>query len=220
MQKTFFLLLMTVLSGCVTSRVEELRLNDSVMTKGESVVVLARRHHIGHEAETDFTQCISSHLSRSSPNLNVYSSQQFIDELYPWFEPRTAPLDLEVLAELVEKPLIAERIEDTHVRYIVWIDGTTDSTDKNGALSCAVSPAGGGCLGFMWWDKDSSYEAIIWDLKNTLTVGKISTEASGTSYIPAFIVPLPLIARTQSSACKGLGQQLTGFMAFEEEAEQ
>lgn len=64
----------------------------------------------------------------------------------------------------------------------------------------------------MWWEKDSSYEASIWDLKRARSVGLISAEASGTSYLPAIIVPIPLIARTQAAACDGLAEQLKGFL--------
>jgi hypothetical protein len=41
----------------------------------------------------------------------------------------------------------------------------------------------------------------------------VSADVSGTSYMPAFVVPIPLIARTQSAACSGLARQLSLFLA-------
>jgi len=79
-------------------------------------------------------------------------------------------------------------------------------------LSCAASPAGGGCFGLLWWENDSSYEAAIWDLEDGTSAGEVSTDVRGTSVIPALIVPIPLIARTQSAACKGLAQELRTFI--------
>ena len=60
--------------------------------------------------------------------------------------------------------------------------------------------------------------AKIWDLKRSQSVGLISAEASGTSYLPAFIVPVPLIARTQAAACNGLAQQIKDFLVQDETA--
>ena len=41
---------------------------------------------------------------------------------------------------------------------------------------------------------------------------KLSSDASGTSYMPAVVIPVPLIARVQASACNGLGNQLRTFL--------
>ena len=79
-------------------------------------------------------------------------------------------------------------------------------------MSCTVSPAGGGCFGFLTWENDSEYEASIWDIKQRRTVGKVSSDAVGTSYMPALIVPVPIIARVQNSACTSLADQLKTFL--------
>ena len=80
-------------------------------------------------------------------------------------------------------------------------------------MSCAVGPGGGGCFGFVWWDTASVYEANIWDLQKARSVGAVSADASGMSYVPALLVPVPLIARTQNAACKGVAEQLGGFFS-------
>ena len=42
--------------------------------------------------------------------------------------------------------------------------------------------------------------------------GTVTADVSGTSFLPALVVPIPLIARTQTAACKGLAQQLRAFI--------
>ena len=108
----------------------------------------------------------------------------------------------------MERPGVAARIRDQGVRYIIWLDGDTEKVAGGGSLSCAAGPGGGGCFGFAWWQKDADYEASVWDLDGYATAGTVSADVSGTSFLPALVVPIPLIARTQSAACKGLAQQL------------
>jgi len=43
-------------------------------------------------------------------------------------------------------------------------------------------------------------------------VGTINTDASGQSYLPALVVPIPLIARVEANACNRLATQLKDFV--------
>ncbi len=112
----------------------------------------------------------------------------------------------------MERPGVADVVKDLGVRYIVWLDGDTETVAQGGSLSCAAGPGGGGCFGFAWWQKDADYEASVWDLDGYETAGTVTADVSGTSFLPALVVPIPLIARTQSAACKGLAQQLKAFI--------
>ncbi|MCP4300100.1 MAG: hypothetical protein GY783_05925, partial [Gammaproteobacteria bacterium] len=103
-------------------------------------------------------------------------------------------------------------VEEKGVRHIVWRDGDSKHVAQGGSLSCAAGPGGGGGFGFAWWQKDADYEASVWDLEGNESAGTITADVSGTSFLPALIVPIPLIARTQSAACKGLAQQLKAFI--------
>lgn len=206
----------TLPAACVTSQVEEVRQGATGIADGEAVVILARRHHSGHEAEPGFTECISESLSAGKEPLEVRPEQAFLDMLFPWFEPRTAPLSVDTLPRLLGEPLLAEKLTGTGVRYIIWVDGATETSDGAGSMTCAIGPGGGGCFGFTWWDKDSQYEAAVWDLATFEDVGRISAAAQGTSYLPAVIVPIPLIARTQATACKGLADQLKDFLVVQQ----
>ncbi len=207
-----------VLSGCITSRVEDARETVTGIESGESIVILAKSYHLGNETEDKYISCIEDALSRGSKGLRVIPHKQFIDSLFPWFEPRTAPAETKGLPRLMERPGVAERIAEQNVRYIVWLDGDTDRVAGGGSLSCAAGPGGGGCFGFAWWQNDADYNAAVWDLKGLQSAGSVTADVSGTSFLPALVVPIPLIARARAAACKGLADQLRTFIVDEPQA--
>jgi hypothetical protein len=105
-----------------------------------------------------------------------------------------------------------ERLAQYGIEYIVWLDGLTQRSQQAGTISCTIGPGGGGCFGFGTWQDDSNFEAEVWDLDTLESVGSISTDAVGQSYMPALVVPIPLIARVEANACSGLGNQLKQFI--------
>ena len=203
-------------SGCITSTVIDARTGNTGIGENESVVIMAKSYHLGNETERKYIRCIEDKLGGGRDGLNVIPHEQFVDSLFPWFEPRTAPAETKNLAKLMDRPGVAEAIATQGVRYIVWLDGDTDRVAGGGSLSCAAGPGGGGCFGFAWWQKDADYDAAIWDLRELESSGTVSTDVSGTSFMPALVIPLPLIARTQARACKTLADQLHSFIVQEE----
>jgi hypothetical protein len=205
-----------IISACTTARVEDTRQAATGIQEGEGVVIMARSYHLGNETEMSFINCVTSAISRGSGGLRVVPSAEFVDALFPWFEPRTAPSDTKGLPDFMERPGVAEMIAEKGVRYMIWLDGDTDRVAGGGSLSCAAGPGGGGCFGFAWWQNDSKYDAAVWDLTALESAGTVSTDVSGTSFLPAIVIPIPLIARTKSTACKGLAEQLKMFIVTEE----
>jgi hypothetical protein len=212
---TASLVLAITLSGCMTTRVEESKNNSTGILNHESIVILETSYHAGNETEDEFVDCISKKVQKGRSGINVYSDEQFADVMFPWFEPRTMPRTPEALPALFERPGLTERLNDSGVRYIIWITGDTEKSASGGSLACAISPAGGGCFGLGWWQDDSSYKAAIWDIRAGKSAGEVSTDVQGTSVIPAVFIPIPLIARTKSAACKGLANELQTFIADE-----
>jgi hypothetical protein len=155
--------------------------------------------------------CVGDKMARQS-GIRVQGNDEFQDQMFPWFEPSTAPQRPEGVAQLLTRPAVRRRIEENGVRYIVWVDGLTRQTDSGGSISCAIGPGGGGCLGFGWWEKASDYDAIVWDLKEAKSAGSVSTSVTGTSALVGVIVPLPFIARVQGTACDRLAGQLGDFL--------
>jgi hypothetical protein len=205
--------LAVLLSGCVTTTVQEIREARTGLEADESVVILGRHHKGGEAIESGFVDCVSKNLNAGRDRLGVIGEQQFVDALFPWFEPRTAPLETADLPQIISHPLLAEKLDSIGVRYVVWVDGTTERVDQNGSLACSIATTGAACFGFLSWEDNSAYEAAIWDIKRATQVGKVSSDAVGTSFVPAVILPVPFIARVQNSACTSLADQLKVFIS-------
>lgn len=204
----------------VTSRMEPYKRTDAVLNEGDQIVILARKHHATHEAEAEFVECISDALARGSDGLAVHSSTQFEDMMYPWFEPSTAPLSTDDLTELLERPGVLEQVNDTGVRFVVWLDGSTDRVSSGGGITCAAGVGGAGCMGLAWWEDDARYDATVWDIEDLSSAGTIHADVKGRSVMPAIVVPLPFIARPRAAACRGLTEQLKEFLTSPEGYEQ
>lgn len=207
------LLLFAGIAGCSTVTVDEMRLTATdIDLESETIVVLGRQHSPAYESEGELVTCVASELRSGAQGIQVVPDEEFINALYPWFEPRTAPLSLERLENLLDRPILRQAIDQYAVRYIIWIEGTTETTDTSGGISCTISAAGGGCLGMGMWDDESTYEASIWDFRELREAGRISVDSRGTSYMPAVIIPIPFLAQVQNDSCRGLGEQIQSFI--------
>ncbi len=200
------------LVGCVTSRIEQSREAITGISPDEAIVILSRASYNEHETDDSFTSCLSGILSKGPTPIRLISEAEFKDSLYPWFEPRTAPTSADDLAKLFAQPGVQARINESKLRYLAWIEGDTITVDSGGSMSCTLTTFGGGCFGMSYWEQDSKYEATIWDLENLTSVGQISAVANGTSYLAGLIIPIPILARPDNAACKGLASQLRAFV--------
>ena len=135
--KLIFLIIMFNLTACVTSRIEDNRIGLTGISDGEGVVILAKSYHLGNDTETDFIKCVSSNVSRGSSPIRVIQTIDFKNTLFPWFDPRPAPSDTTALARLLKRRQVAERISDAKLRYIIWLEGNTDSAGGGGPIPWA-----------------------------------------------------------------------------------
>lgn len=215
------------IAGCMTTKVDETRQSASAVQRSESIVLLRKPQVEGTGAEDAFLGCLQQRLggqilhpeqgqavkaANTSTPFKIYGSQQFEDAMFPWFENSTAPSNAAGLKLLLQRPGVTERLQQISVRYIVWIDGKTQTTDSNGSIACAISPAGGGCFGLGWWEKESGYVASVWDLNTATEVGSVSTDVTGTSVLIGAVLPIPIISPVRSKACDRLGDQLRSFL--------
>ena len=205
--------LLVLLAGCMHARTDESRELPTAITAEESVVVLAKPQIEGAGAESKFLDCVGDHMKAGATVIKVQDNEEFTDHLFPWFEPGTVPTRPEGVAAVLAQPGVSEQIAASGVRYVVWLDGGTRKTDSGGSLACGIAPGAAGCIGFGWWEKESSYEATVWDLKQSRSVGSVGTNVTGTSAIVGAVVPLPFIARVQGTACNRIATQLHSFLA-------
>ena len=207
-------LLAALLGGCAaTTTIDEFRPTSAPIeiSTGEKVVILGRRDAGHYETDRDFVDCVGSKLRKG--DILVLEEEVFIDAIYPWFEPRTAPKSLKRLTRLMEEPMVKKKVASEDIRYLVWLDGTTETQGAAGSMSCSLTPAGGGCFGFTQWDKESQYEAIVWDLRDLTEKGRVRVDSEGTSYLIGVVAPIPLISPVKSDACSGLGKQLASYFS-------
>ncbi len=206
-------LTLLTLNACTSVTIDEYRQGSSSLKDGDAVVIIGRRHSSDYETEPDLVSCIGDIIASNNANINVIGEKEFMNKMYPWFEPRTAPMNMKRLDLLSEKMAVANAMDTYNISYIIWVDGNTETTSSAGSIGCSIGAGGAGCFGFGTWDKESDYEATIWDYKNRETLGTVSAGATGTSYMPALVIPIPLIARVQANACKGMAAQLNSFLA-------
>jgi hypothetical protein len=199
-------------SGCMHARIEQTRELPTAISSTEAVVILAKPNVEGAGTEEKFMNCVGKGLAGGAHPMRISGNTLFVDDLFPWFEPSTAPTRPEALAELLARPGVSQKIADKGVRYVVWVDGVTRKTDGGGSIACGAAPGAAGCLGFGWWEKQSDYQATVWDLKQERTAGSVTTNVTGTSALVGVIVPLPFIARVQGTACNRKAGQLRTFL--------
>ena len=221
------LLATVALAGCIHVKIDESRDVAATITSSEAVVLLAKPELRGVGSESGFLDCLEKQLlghsiaketgpaqavSVQGRHFRLVPHRAFIESLYPWLEPSTAPADAEFARVLLARPGVRERIAASQVRYVVSIEGGTIVTDKSGSIACAAGPGGAGCIGVAFWKKSSDYQAKIWDLDRGVSLGTVGTAASGHSAIVGAIVPLPFVAPVQHTACTRMASELDHFL--------
>lgn len=198
--------------SCTSTTVDEFRQGATGIESGETVVILGRRQASDFETRSEFVECIGERMERGENAISVVPEREFIDAMFPWFEPRTAPLRASDLEQLMAEDVVALKMNDFGIRYMVWVEGFTETTGRTGSISCTVGPGGGGCFGFGTWEDDASFNARVWDVTSLRNVGTINTDGTGQSYLPALVVPIPLLARVEANVCNRLAAQLKDFV--------
>ena len=129
-----------LLQGCVTATVQEVREAHTTMNDRDSIVVLGRRNRPSTgETELNFISCIGDRVGNGRQAIPVMPERAFMDALFPWFEPRTAPVNARDLPEMIAQPTLARRLEEIGIKYVVWVEGSTRRTESSGSMSCTVS---------------------------------------------------------------------------------
>ena len=180
--------------------------------EAESLVLLRTSYLAGNRTEEEFVRCVSKKIRSGKKRTHVIGERKFVDDLYPWLEPRTMPRESADLSEFMERPGVGEAIRRKGVRYMVWLSGQTMREGSGGSLSCAAGPGGAGCFGLAWWQNNSEYTASVWDISDGSDLGAMKANVRGTSVIPALVIPIPIIARTREKACDSLAGQLRDYL--------
>lgn len=214
--KLTMLVAAVAISGCAsTTTVDDYRPTTEPIELGDSekVAILGRSDAGHYETDRSFMDCLGSKLDHA--DFQIMSEQEFVDALYPWFEPRTAPKHLKRLKRLMEQPVIREKVEQEKIRYLIWLDGEIETHGSSGTMTCGISSVGGGCFGYTFWDKNAMFEAVVWDLVDLTEEARIRVDSQGTSYVIGIVAPIPLLTPVKGQACDGMGEQLRSYFSRE-----
>lgn len=155
--------------------------------------------------EHELAECISDALTKASPKTQIIGSEEFRGQLFPWFEPATAPRSAERLRSLLERPLVSARLHELAVRYVVFVEGSTHEEQSAGGAPYVGFVAGA--------KKDTSLRVSVWDVKAGELAGRLHASASGTAvYGVVFILPIISPAPTESMACGDIAGELAAFL--------
>ena len=70
-------LLMFLIVGCSTTRVDE-EINTAFTISGdESIVLLSNSYHTGNQTEMDFMECVNSSISKKQNAFEILPTRQF-----------------------------------------------------------------------------------------------------------------------------------------------
>lgn len=190
------------------------------ITKNESIVVLSAESIAADESWP--AACVRDAIASADSTIRVMTAAEFRDAMFPWFETQSVE---GAIAELKTMPEITRGIEQIGVRYIISVGGRTIGQalgdgwsaegfyiGKHGLFLCGAGPGGAGCFGFLAWQRTSDLSAIVWDLKRGTQIGAIAVKITAINLMPAVILPVPLIAPTETAVCRELGYHLAKFV--------
>mgnify|MGYP003327179154 CR=1 FL=1 len=81
------LVALALLAGCTSTTVDEFRQGETGIASDEAVVILGRRQASDYETRSEFVQCVGDRMARGEGAINVVPEQEFVDAMFPWFEP-------------------------------------------------------------------------------------------------------------------------------------
>lgn len=153
--------------------------------------------------------CVGNRLRGYQPPIDVVTMDNPLRlEFFPWLEPSTGPKTAEAFRTWIDEPAIKDKMRDLGVRHLLAFQGGTSTDVPGGGILCGASMGGGGCLGFAWGSHVSAFTASLFDLQDQGSPKELSSQETSGVYIPAFILPIPLMAPTEAAACEKLARDL------------
>jgi hypothetical protein len=156
--------------------------------------------------------CVGNRLRKSSPPIEVIQLDNVRLEFFPWLEPSTAPKTIEEVRSWLFEPAVQQKARVIGVRYLLVFHGGTKTKVDKGRIICTPPVPGGGCFGYSWGSRKSSFSAAILDMWSADKLSyAIASQQSGV-YIPAFFLPVPILAPTEAKACEELTRIIHGII--------
>lgn len=176
---------------------------------GDSAVVFVRdRGDWLYGDASEAQRCIGTPFQALRPLVPVVPFDRLRLALFPWLEWSAAPRTDEELLDLVRRPEVARVLAGLRVRYFVHAGGATSTDLGQGGVLCGGSAGGGGCFGFAWGTRESAYRATVIDLATAVPLATEAVSRSAGAYVPAFLIPVPIIGPTKTDACGEIARRI------------
>jgi hypothetical protein len=204
----FLSIVIIAVGGCTTSNIREGQEKSKELAPMQTATVIP----LGHLAD-DIADCVQHTIQRFCPTLKFIPFEEFVDTMYPWFEPGTAPASKEDVNALFNKRLVRQSIAKLGVRYVITVGGGTFQGDPGGS---AQQYSDWGFVfqttGVFYYtaDRKTDIYATVCDLKEATFILKTESHKQAThKYLTWTILPLYIKpAITETPACKEIGEEV------------
>jgi hypothetical protein len=159
--------------------------------------------------DKSFAECLQRQLEEDLPNLEFIPGNKFREALFPWFEPSSAPKDIQELSNLLSNDLIRNRIEDLGVELLIRVQGVTNQSELEGLGIVAEGPGVVGAFGYSSAERKTHIQTTVWDLKKHVSLGDTDVHSQGKFRMISLVIPIPIPAFTESSACSETAKRIS-----------
>lgn len=160
--------------------------------------------HWRYSKASEAEECIGPSLEALTPRLRVVGFDALRLALFPWLEQSVAPRSEEHFVRFLAQADIQRKFEELNLRYWIQSSGGTTTDIGKGPLVCGLgAPA---CFGITSGSRDSSFRVNVIDLKKVTSVARESVARHSDVVVPAFFIPVPILAPTEMAACQEMAE--------------
>jgi hypothetical protein len=198
----FFSIALILVGGCATTRVRENQHKPKELSQLQKVTVI----HLGKLSE-DVADCLEKTLPRICPTLQFFPHEEFVDMLFPWFEPGVIPESKEDLEALLKNRVVQNRISKLGIRYVITLSGRTKHDYSHSEVIIPSIYA----HNITKHKYSTDIWVHVWDLKELELLLKTDSHEHGTSYMGVvYVVPFWIPGRdTEDLVCDEIVEKLT-----------
>ncbi len=215
-----FLVMAMLLTGCATSRD---RPSGQVANVAKDSLMLVFVREFSFERRIDdikakgrILDCVRGEILRLRPKQPMVSFDQFRRTAFPDLQRESVPQHPKYFGVLTGSAKFREAIAPLDLRYVVFVGGVVETSEREGGGLCVIGP-GGACFVYWEWDSASRMGATVFDLKKAQTADRIEASASGKAWFAIVgVFPIGVPSVTGDTACKDLGVQIARFLASEQ----
>ncbi len=196
------LIIVSVIFGCTKSQIKDSLKAHSRANQYTTATILP----INLKGK-EFAECVKEKLKDDLQYLKFFPGDKFREAMFPWFEPNTAPKNIEEISALLTKPLVKKRIESLGVELLIYVHGYTKTYDFTADGNMIAL----GVIG----TRETDIRTTLWDLKEIVCVGDTDISfkgpaGGGITIIPPFVFIIPSF--TERSACKETAKRISNCL--------